>query len=82
MTTKQPTDASVGIELIDKRTVCDRLKLSEWTLQRKIKAGTFPPPIWLGATSPRWRLSEVEAWQNDPARRQRPTPHAPKPKST
>ena len=63
-----------AIELIEKRELCGRLKLSEWTLAKMVKAGTFPPPIWLGAVTPRWRLSEVEAWELDPARRERPKP--------
>jgi len=70
--------AADAIELITKDDVCGRLKISPWTLDRKIRRGEFPKPLWLGATTPRWRLSEVEAWQNDPARRQRPAPQAPR----
>jgi predicted DNA-binding transcriptional regulator AlpA len=61
-----------SIQLIRKKPLCKQIGLSEWTLDRKIKRGEFPKPIWLGPTTPAWKLSEVEAWQNDPARRVRP----------
>jgi predicted DNA-binding transcriptional regulator AlpA len=70
--------AADAVGLIDKERLCERLGVSPWTLQRMVRAAKFPAPIWLGPTTPRWRLAEVEAWQADPARRQRPKPEQPK----
>lgn len=66
------------IALVTKTALCERLQISPWTLQRKIKAGQFPKPIWVGSATPRWRLAEVLAWERDPERRERPRPKAAK----
>jgi hypothetical protein len=48
MQMKRELPATAGdIELIDKDTLCERLKISPWTLDRKVKAtkagkGSFP----------------------------------------
>lgn len=34
------------------------------TLWRKVKAGTFPKPIKLGANMTAWRVEEVHQWMN------------------
>lgn len=34
------------------------------TLWRKVKAGTFPKPIKLGANMTAWRVEEVHKWMN------------------
>ncbi|MBP0466214.1 hypothetical protein J5Y09_19970 [Roseomonas sp. PWR1] len=31
------------------------------TFWLRVKEGRFPPPIYIGAKSPRWRLSELRA---------------------
>jgi predicted DNA-binding transcriptional regulator AlpA len=81
MAMKQQQVASASadaIELITKPELCRRLKASPWTLDRKIRAGEFPKPVWIGPAAPRWRLAEIEAWERDPARRERPRPQQPK----
>ncbi len=79
MKRERSAGTAADIELIDKNDLCRQLKISPWTLQRKIAKGEFPRPVWLGPTTPRWRASEVAAWQADPARRERPKPkHAKK----
>jgi prophage regulatory protein len=34
------------------------------TLWRKVKAGTFPKPIKLGANMTAWRVEEVHQWMS------------------
>ena len=36
--------------------------MSRTTIDRWVKAGRFPAPIWLGEKSQRWHESEVLAW--------------------
>lgn len=38
------------------------LPFSSATLWRKVKAGTFPRPVKLGAKVTAWRAAEVQAW--------------------
>jgi predicted DNA-binding transcriptional regulator AlpA len=40
------------------------LGFSAPTLWRKVKAGTFPKPIKLGANMTAWRVEEVHQWMN------------------
>ena len=40
------------------------LPFSGATLWRKVKAGTFPPPIKLGAKITAFKVGEVRAWLN------------------
>ena len=42
--------------------VIEILNISESTFLRLRKAGTFPPPVMAGPRSPRWKRSEVKAW--------------------
>jgi predicted DNA-binding transcriptional regulator AlpA len=35
------------------------------TLWRKVKAGTFPKPIKLGANMTAWRVEEVHQWMSE-----------------
>jgi predicted DNA-binding transcriptional regulator AlpA len=60
-------------ELIRKKPLSKLVGLSEWTIDRKVKKGEFPRPIWLGPITPAWKLAEVIEWQNDPARYGRPS---------
>jgi predicted DNA-binding transcriptional regulator AlpA len=65
------------VELIAKDALCQRLRISPWTLDRMIRSGRFPQPIWLGPTTARWRVAEALVWETDPARRERPKPRLP-----
>ena len=40
------------------------LAFSAPTLWRKVKAGTFPKPIKLGANMTAWKVEEVHQWMN------------------
>ena len=43
------------------------------TIYKKVKDGSFPPPIRLGARSVGWRLSDIDDWLQDPERQWDPT---------
>ena len=47
--------------------------LARATIYKKVKDGSFPPPIRLGARSVGWRLSDIDDWLQDPARQWEPT---------
>lgn len=42
--------------------VMERTGLSRTTLWRRVRAGTFPPPVELGANAIGWRSSAIDAW--------------------
>ena len=39
--------------------------LSRTTIHRMVKAGTFPPPMKLGARAVGWRAADIEEWLDD-----------------
>ncbi|WP_420852567.1 AlpA family phage regulatory protein [Paraburkholderia terrae] len=41
--------------------------LSRSTIYQRIKAGTFPAPVQLGARSVGWRIADIEAFLSSPA---------------
>ena len=47
--------------------------LARATIYKKVKEGSFPPPIRLGARSVGWRLSDIDDWLQDPERQWDPT---------
>ena len=47
--------------------------LARATIYKKVKDGSFPPPIRLGARSVGWRLSDIDDWLQDPERQWDPT---------
>ena len=50
--------------LLDKWAVEQRTSLDITTIYRKIKAGTFPPPVRVGRRRVAWRESDLVAWQS------------------
>lgn len=50
-------------EWLTAREVCKALKISDSTLYAKIKDGTLPDGIAFSARSKRWRMSDIQAWQ-------------------
>jgi prophage regulatory protein len=38
------------------------VQLSRSSIYAGIKAGTFPPPIRIGARAVAWRMSDIETW--------------------
>ena len=47
--------------------------LARATIYMKVKDGSFPAPIRLGARSVGWHLSDVVAWQHSPERQWDPS---------
>ena len=50
--------------ILRRKQVEARTGLSRSTIYERIKAGTFPEPISLGAKSVGWVQSEVDGWLN------------------
>lgn len=51
-----------------------RTGLSRMTIWRRIRAGTFPAPIELGANSIGWLASDITEWLENRPRRTYPFP--------
>lgn len=48
--------------LLRRCSVLDRVCLSKTELHRRIKSGTFPAPIKIGARSVAWTESSIDSW--------------------
>lgn len=48
--------------LARRRQVEQLVQLSRSTIYAAVKAGTFPPPIRIGARAVAWKISELESW--------------------
>ena len=48
--------------LLRRREVEERTGLARTTIYRKMREGSFPEPIQVGARAVRWPASEIEAW--------------------
>lgn len=60
---RQPLEvASHSAALLAPATVGALLGVGGDTIRRMVKAGTFPPPLALSATTHRWPASVVHAW--------------------
>jgi prophage regulatory protein len=51
-----------ALRILRRKQVEARIGLSRSTIYERIKAGTFPAPISLGAKSVGWIESEVDDW--------------------
>ncbi|WP_367154248.1 helix-turn-helix transcriptional regulator [Methylomonas sp. HYX-M1] len=51
-----------ALTILRRKQVEARIGLSRSTIYERIKAGTFPAPISLGAKSVGWLESEIDAW--------------------
>ena len=52
-----PTDRLLRLSEVRTRTALGRI-----TIYRKMRDGSFPEPLKIGARAVRWRESEIEAW--------------------
>ena len=50
-------------QLYDVHTLCLRLSVSRSTLLRMVESHAFPQPLYVTKKCPRWRESDVAAWQ-------------------
>lgn len=57
-----PAATPQGEALLKIQAVLQRTSLSKSTLYAKIKEGTFPEPVRLGARCSRWKSSELDNW--------------------
>ena len=48
--------------LLRRQEVEERTGLATTTIYRKMREGTFPEPVKVGARAVRWPASEIEAW--------------------
>lgn len=53
---------SPALALLRRREVTRRTGLSRSTLYARMKAGTFPKPVYLTPTMPAWVAAEIEGW--------------------
>jgi prophage regulatory protein len=51
-----------ALTILRRKQVEARIGLSRSTIYERIKVGTFPAPISLGAKSVGWLESEIDAW--------------------
>ena len=51
--------------LMTRQQVQARTALSRTSIYRKMREGTFPAPLQIGARAVRWPESEIEAWIAD-----------------
>lgn len=62
-TTKQPLHvAQLNAALLKIETVIAVSGLSKSNIYAKLKAGTFPEPVRLGARCTRWRSADLNTW--------------------
>ena len=56
-------------QLLTTKDVCKKLQINRKTLQRRIKAGQFPQPIWQGrGRANRWRPSDINKFLDELAK--------------
>ena len=48
------------MQLLRKDEVCQRLKISEPTLYRRVRDGDVPAPLRIGPRCSRWRADEID----------------------
>jgi predicted DNA-binding transcriptional regulator AlpA len=51
------------LALIGKFALADVLAVDKWTLDRwRKKDSSFPQPVWISGSTPRWKRTEIERW--------------------
>lgn len=59
---QQVRETQAPLAILRRRQVQTRTGLSRSTIYERIKAGSFPSPVSLGARAVGWIESEIEAW--------------------
>src|SRR5262245_9247202 len=50
------------LAMLSKRQLAELLAVDPWTIDRWRNNPDFPAPIWISASTPRWRRKDIEAW--------------------
>jgi len=58
-----PPEPIDPLELMTKRELAEVLGVNPWTIDRwRDKRPDFPKPLWISASTLRWRRQEIERW--------------------
>lgn len=57
-------DKTTTTRLLKQPNVLSKCAFSKTELYRRMKAGTFPRPVKLGARAVAWRESDIDAWMH------------------
>ena len=57
-----PLEDAMHDRLLTRLEVEKRCRIARTTIYRKMREGTFPTPLKIGARAVRWSESEIEAW--------------------
>lgn len=68
-----------ALAILRRKQVEREVGLSRTTIYRRIKDGTFPPPVKLGLGSVGWRIADIDLFLTNPAgyRVSQPTSESP-----
>lgn len=56
-------NGSQDLSLLSRAEVCERIKVSAWTLNLLVREGRFPAPVkTTGKRTRRWVAQEVDEW--------------------
>jgi prophage regulatory protein len=63
----------MATKFLRKLSVLDHIPFSESTLWRRVKDGSFPPPVRIGERIVVWRESDIERWEENVPTAAQPT---------
>lgn len=61
-----PNAIREALAILRRKQVEREVGLSRSTIYQRVKDGTFPRPIQIGARAVGWRASDIEKWLVDP----------------
>lgn len=61
-TSAQAAEPFLATEFYTQQEVLARLKISRWTLLRRVKDGSIPPPLKLRGIGDRWRGADMQRY--------------------
>ncbi|CAK0232911.1 phage transcriptional regulator AlpA [Burkholderia pseudomallei] len=67
------TRERTGQAILRRHDVERETGLARSTIYDRVKAGTFPAPIKIGAHAVGWRVADIDAWLEAPAEYHAPT---------
>ena len=57
-----PTTLQKKTTLLRKPAVLERVPVSDTTLWRRVKDGTFPKPVRISTNAVAWRSTDIDEW--------------------